>query len=59
MDVMKQYSKEKIIKMFEDLGTIMYQANLNADYRKYNKTFEKTIEIFKYFENNRKLAILT
>lgn len=54
---MKNYSKEEIIKLYEECGRIMYQATLDGDYKANNKAGRKLVSIYKYFENNREFAM--
>jgi len=53
---MKKYTKEEVLRQYEESGKIMYESALNGNYRAGNREAEKLIEIFKYFENNREFA---
>ena len=54
---MRKYSKEEIIKLYEECGRIMYQATLDGDYIANNRAGRKLVNIYKYFENNREFAM--
>lgn len=54
---MRKYSKEEVIRQYEDSGKMMYQATLNGDYKTNNKEGEKLVQIFKYFEHNKEFAM--
>lgn len=54
---MRKYSKEEIIKLYEECGRIMYQATLDGDYKANNRAGRKLVNIYKYFENNREFAM--
>ena len=54
---MIKYSKEDVLKLYEENGRIMYQATLDGDYKANNKAGQKLIKVFKYFENNKEFAI--
>lgn len=53
---MKKYSKEEVLKQYEESGKIMYQATLDGDYKANNREGKRLIKIFKYFEDNREFA---
>ena len=53
---MKKYSKEEVLRQYEESGKIMYQATLDGDYRANNKEGKRLMKIFKYFEENREFA---
>lgn len=54
---MKKYSKEEVLKQYEESGKIMYQATLEGDYKVNNKEGKQLTKIFKYFENNKEFAL--
>lgn len=54
---MKKYSKEEVLKQYEESGKIMYQATLEGDYKTNNKEGKRLLKIFKYFENDREFAM--
>ncbi len=54
---MKKYSKEEILKQYEESGKIMYQATLDGDYKTNNKEGARLLKIYKYFEKNREFAM--
>ena len=43
---------EEVIKIYEQLGKIMYEATLSGDYRANNKVGKKLVNIFKLFEKD-------
>ncbi len=53
---MKKYSKEEVLRQYEESGKIMYQATLDGDYKANNKEGKRLTKIFKYFEKNREFA---
>lgn len=53
---MKKYSKEDVLRQYEESGRIMYQATLDGDYKANNKEGKRLTKIFKYFEENREFA---
>ncbi len=54
---MKKYTKEEVLKQYEESCEIMRQATLTGDYKANNKECKKLIKIFKYFENDREFAM--
>lgn len=54
---MKTYTKEDVLKQYEESCRIMYEATEIGDYKTNNKEGKKLIKIFKYFENNREFAM--
>lgn len=54
---MKKYSKEEVLKQYEESGKIMYQATLDGDYKTNNKEWARLLKIYKYFEKNREFAM--
>ncbi|MBQ7954601.1 MAG: hypothetical protein IJ282_02515 [Lachnospiraceae bacterium] len=53
---MKKYSKEDVLRQYEESGRIMYQATLDGDYKANNREGKRLTKIFKYFEENREFA---
>ncbi|MBQ8262788.1 MAG: hypothetical protein IJZ00_10920 [Lachnospiraceae bacterium] len=53
---MKKYSKEEVLRQYEESGKIMYQATLDGDYKANNREGRRLLKIFKYFEINREFA---
>lgn len=53
---MKKYSKEEVLRQYEESGKIMYQATLDGDYKANNKEGKRLLKIFKYFETDREFA---
>ena len=53
---MKKYSKEEVLRQYEESGKIMYQATLDGDYKANNKEGKRLLKFFKYFENDREFA---
>ena len=53
---MKKYSKEEVLRQYEESGKIMYQATLAGDYKANNKEGKRLLKFFKYFENDREFA---
>lgn len=53
---MKKYSKEEVLRQYEESAKIMYQATLDGDYKANNKEGKRLLKIFKYFETNREFA---
>lgn len=54
---MKKYSKEDVLKQYEDSGKIMYQATLDGDYKANNREGKRLLKIYKYFEKNKEFAM--
>ena len=54
---MKKYTKEEVLKQYEESCEIMRQATLTGDYKANNRECKKLIKFFKYFENNREFAM--
>ncbi len=50
------YEKSEILRLYEEIGQVMYYATLDGDYETNNKEGQKLVEIFKYFEKNKELA---
>lgn len=53
---MKKYSKEEVLRQYEESGKIMYQATLEGDYKTNNREGKQLTKIFKYFEKNKEFA---
>lgn len=53
---MKKYSKEEVLRQYEESGKIMYQATLDGDYKTNNREGKQLTKIFKYFEKNKEFA---
>lgn len=53
---MKKYTKEEVLKQYEESGKIMYRATLDGDYKANNKEGKRLLKIFKYFETDREFA---
>lgn len=53
---MRKYSKEDILRQYEESGRIMYQATLDGDYKANNREGKRLLKIFKYFETDREFA---
>lgn len=53
---MKKYTKEEVLRQYEESGKIMYQATLDGDYKANNREGRRLLKIFKYFEINREFA---
>lgn len=53
---MKKYSKEEVLRQYEESGKIMYQATLDGNYKANNREGRRLLKIFKYFEINREFA---
>ena len=53
---MKKYSKEEVLRQYEESGKIMYQATLDGEYKANNKEGKRLLNFFKYFENDREFA---
>lgn len=51
------YNKDDVLKIYEEIGQIMYYATLEGDYETNNREGDKLVEIFKYFEKNREFAV--
>lgn len=54
---MKKYTKEEVLRKYEECGKLIYQAGLNGDYKTHNREGAKLVRIFKYFEKNREFAL--
>lgn len=54
---MKKYSKEEILRQYEESGRIMYQATLDGDYKTNNMEGKRLTKIFKHFEGNKEFAL--
>lgn len=54
---MNKYSKEEVLRQYEESGEIMYQATMVGDYKTNNKEGKRLLRIFKYFEENREFAL--
>ncbi len=54
---MNKYSKEEVLRQYEESGEIMYQATMVGDYKTNNKEGKRLLRIFKYFEANREFAL--
>ena len=54
---MKKNTKEDIIQRFEASCDIQYRCSENGDYKTGNKEQTKLLRIFKFFEENRELAM--
>ena len=54
---MKKYSKEEVLRQYEESGEIMYQATLEGDYKANNREGKRLLKIYKYFEENREFAV--
>ena len=53
---MKKYSKDEVLRQYEESGKIMYRATMNGDYKVNNKEGKRLLKIFKYFEIDREFA---
>ena len=53
---MKKYSKDEVLRQYEESGKIMYHATMNGDYKVNNKEGKRLLKIFKYFEIDREFA---
>ena len=53
---MKKYTKENILKQYEESGELIYNALSTGDYRKGNRENAKLRKIFREFEKNTDLA---
>ena len=54
---MKKYTKEEVIRKYEESGNIRYQCVLDGDFKTFDKEGKKLLRIFKYFEKNREFAL--
>ena len=54
---MKKYSKEEVLRQYEESGRIMYQATLDGDYKANNKEGKRLLKFYKYFEGDREFAV--
>lgn len=53
---MKKYSKEEVLRQYEESGRIMYQATIDGNYKANNKEGKQLTKIFRYFENDIEFA---
>ncbi len=53
---MKKYSKEEVLRQYEESGRIMYQATIDGNYKANNKEGKKLTKIFRYFEKDIEFA---
>jgi hypothetical protein len=53
---MKKYSKEEVLRQYEESAKKMYQASLDGNYKANSGEGKYLLRIFKYFENNKEFA---
>lgn len=55
----KLWSHSDIINQYKSSCDIMYKATLDGDYKTNNKEGKKIVDIFKFLEKNKELALET
>ncbi|MDD4402727.1 MAG: hypothetical protein PHI24_12955 [Desulfitobacteriaceae bacterium] len=55
----KSWNHSDIITQYKSSCDIMYRATLDGDYKANNKEGKKLIDVFKFLEKNRELAVET
>ena len=52
---MKKYSKDEVLRQYEESGRIMYQATLNGDYKANNKEGKRLLRFLSILKVTKNL----